>query len=200
MKFATRSIIVTIFLGLFCMMLWGCSGCGKHRQTIQIAPTASDRTKLDGEPGDTIIKFQHYMINVPLEGPQIWTAEVQSGQWNKTTGKLILTGVKCHLYDYGKEVLLVMADSATAVIDGKNVRAELTGHIKAVDMRQQQHLDAETFRWSSTDKIIHATNFNFTSPKVNVRAPQGTFNSDLTQMSFNGRGTIEIAGNAGRKP
>ncbi|HEX2949770.1 MAG TPA: hypothetical protein VHV83_09405 [Armatimonadota bacterium] len=164
---------------------------GKHHQQATHENNATTEIpSLASATGE----FKDYTLVVPTSGPRIWAAEVKSGQADSKTGKLILTGVTCHMYQHGKEVLKVTADSATARVVGKIVHADLSGHIYAQDTKREQQLHANALRWVSTEDNMHVENFFWEGKGVSVRADQGTLTTDLTEAKFHGHVRMETSG------
>lgn len=178
------------------MMVVGCKGCSRKKSP---PPTTSSSSNTLPTDRDGRVGFKNYTLVVPATGPRIWAAEVKSGRADSKTGKLILDGITCHLYEQGKEVLRVTADTGTATVQEKTVRMELTGHVQAVEQQRGQRLTTEVFRWNSIERRIHAERFRWTSEKMTLSADAGSFSNDLTEATFHGHVRMETTDAGGRR-
>ncbi|HEY3377900.1 MAG TPA: hypothetical protein VGL77_10455 [Armatimonadota bacterium] len=186
-----RYLTIGILVGMISVLVLGCAG----RKHVSV-PTEPDKPKAPGVNPTSLqdkFTFSDYTFEVPLAAGRSWSAEVKSGKAVRVGEKQVLTliGVVCHLREQGKEKLTVNADKATAVLIGKTLRTEMSGHVLATELTHQQRLQAVTMRWTSTENRMHAQYFYWAGQGVDLSADQGSFSTDLTEATF--RGHVRMA-------
>ena len=204
MKSAARYAIAVMLGGIFCLMMMGCAGCGKHAGDGLKTPADAKKPTLPPEvpkDKDITMKFSNESFSIGLDGQRAWSADVKTGEGNFKNGKQVFTlrGLTCHLFQQGREVLQVSADKGTAVRTGNILKTDLTGHIQAIEMKKKQQLQADVFHWVSTEKIVHVQHFAWAGDGAVLHADQGTFTIDLTEAKFTGHVRLDATGPAPRR-
>lgn len=202
MTSAARYLIAILLFGIVGLTIMGCAGCGKRPDEGKQQPVETKQEELPPEmPKEFTGKFTGATkFTIGLDGQRAWSAEVQSGEIRSKDGRqtFTLTGLTCHLYQNGREILQVSADKGTAVRTGKILHTDLTGHIQAIEKKKNQRLQADSFRWISTEKVVHAQHFIWAGDGAILHADQGTFSIDLTDAKFTGHVRLESTDPAAR--
>lgn len=204
MKSAARYPIAVMLGGIICLLMMGCAGCGKKSGDGKKTPVDAQQTTPGPEVPknkDINLKFSNESFSIGLDGQRAWSAEVKTGEGSMKNGKQVFTlrGLTCHLFQQGREVLQVSADSGVAVRTGNILKTDLTGHIQAIEMKKKQRLQADAFHWVSTEKIVHVQHFAWMGDGAVLHADQGTFSIDLTEAKFTGHVRLDATGPAPRR-
>jgi hypothetical protein len=159
------------------------AGCGKRAAPPPVPPP---ETPVPTAQSDTL-RVTDSRIEYPDSGPRIWVAEAGTITASAQPGVVKLTTVSCRLYRNGQETLRVRADAGDAVQQDNAVRMTLTGNVRAEDIGQGLRLTADKFEWASQHDRISAVNVQWLGGGFVHRADRGTFTTDLTRATFEGR-------------
>lgn len=132
-------------------------------------------------------------ITYPDHGPTIWVAEADRSQITSDIagrdGRKVtwaMQGVKCYLYQQGKQTLRVEAASGTAVLENHAATVSLAGDVTAYDLVRGARLTADQFDWQSQRDRVSAVNVALFQGGLTHRASRGIFNTPLTHAEFSG--------------
>jgi hypothetical protein len=169
-------------------------GCRQPASQPPSPPVQTAPARGDARVAGTGYRF----VFPPAPAAKAWeiTANFQG---DADSGTVTLSKVSGTLYRTNAPVLQVTAGAGTAVVEGKTARLSLSDHVRARATQKGYTLDADTFRWSTADGLIHAERVCLRGEGLTHRADRGTFTTDLTQATFDGHVTTTSDGYRGRK-
>lgn len=185
-----------IMLPILFFILLAFVGCAKKKNSPPAADNPAKAATAENISDDARMKLTDYTVVVPPTGDRIWVAKMHSGTADSKSGELTMDEMSCTFYQDGKEQLHATADKANAMVNGKNVEADLRGNVTAVSTKDGQSITAAALRWKSGDKVICVDDFVFTGrtskgDDYTLRAKSGTISLDLREVTYRD-GTIEF--------
>lgn len=186
-----RRLLPSLFLiGIVMLALVGCPG--KGRRPV-VPPPKPPQSTTPPAPDRFQLKNGH-RITFAAEGSRVWSSTITSGEIDPASGMLTLRGIACQMYQQGRPVLDVTAQTGKAIMQGKVARVSLSGQVVARNPANGMELHAETFRWVSGTDTITATNVVVRGAGLVHRADRVTFTTDLSHAVFTGHARTESPG------